>query len=218
MFGKLKSPSPTCPTTLPTAWASSLRLWALRKIWTNQCERSKSLGTFQLGKYPHKTDFFWRNCETFWRFQPNKSSPKWRLISRFMGPFRINLTKRHHRRGRNLTFSLCGSSHHLGQNLSKQFTLMHQKSSQGSKYPLNNPSLFKLMSSISVKLLVVLYFCWALQSSLVFSSHGESNSTSLHIFAKVQWLHQWGDSVELLPGEVAGVDHKDGKWRFFCEA
>lgn len=210
MLGKLKSPIPTCPTTLPTAWASSLRLWALRKIFKSMGAVKDSPKISTLKAFDPTDDLISFDGNVFNVSNQNISQNdvdftkvSWEHSFQLL----THITDVDH-----LTFSLCGSSHHLGPNLSKQFTPNWcDKNHPKVQNILQNPNSFKLMHSISVKLLVAFYFlfCFAkLQqkkkqkkptfhfSFLWFISHGPIQP---YVFAKVQWLHQWGDSVELLP-------------------
>lgn len=218
-FGKLKSPIPTCPTTLPTAWASSLRLWALRKIFKSMgaVKDSPKISTLKASYLTDSLISFWSKCERFEGFKPKHITQNDVDFTKVSWEHSFQLPT-HITDVDPLTFSLCGSSHHLGPNLSKQFTPYHIQTR--SSWCILSPWNFWLLGNFWLcfaKLqqkkkqkkptfhLFHISFLWFI------SSHGPP--IQLDIFAKAQWLHQWGDSVELLPGKE--VDHKDGKWSFF---
>ena len=141
-----------------------------------------------------------------------------------MGSF-FSTSHPHHRHG-HLTFSFCGSSHHLGPNLSKQFTPNWcDKNHPKVQSILNNPNMFKLMHSISVKLLVAFYFwlCFAkLQQkkkqknqhfSVTFlwfiSSHGP---IQLYIFtSSLRCSGCTNEATQLSSCLETGVDHKESE-------
>lgn len=135
MFGKLKSSNPTCPTTLPTAWASSLRLWALRKTFESMgaVKDSRKISTL---KASDLTDYLISsdgnvNVERF----KAKHITKWRWFhTSFMGTF-LSTSYPHHWRGPSHLFALWQLPPPWSKFVKAVYSkLMRQKSSQGSKY------------------------------------------------------------------------------------